>query len=223
MGKGKRVWEELKHHLPFSILSVVIGLILVGILSFITEMMGIDDPSSHFGELFHIFHPAHILFSAIATTAMFWQKEKKVFKTIAVGIIGSVGICGISDIFMPYLAGYLLGAGHMHLHICIIEHPQLILPFLVLGVIVGFLAPGNLEKSEGVILSHSFHVLISASASIMYLVSFGVTDWAHRIGAVLIYMVLAVVIPCCSSDIVFPLVCTGKIQCGHLHKEKSRK
>jgi len=217
MGKSKMVWKELTHHLPFSILSVIAGLILVGILSFMTEMMGVKDPSSNFRELFHIFHPTHILFSAMATTAMFWQKEKRIIKAIVVGIVGSVGICGISDIFIPYLAGYLLGA-HMHLHVCIVQHPQLIIPFLVLGVMVGFLVPGNLEKSEGVVFSHSIHVFISAAASIMYLVGFGVTDWAHRIGAVLIYMVLAVVIPCCTSDIIFPLVCTGKIQCNHLHK-----
>lgn len=219
MGKGKLIWKELTHHLPFSILSVVVGLILVGILTFITEIMGTEDASVHFEELFHIFHPAHILFSAIATTAMFWQKEKRFLKAIIVGVVGSLGICGISDIFIPYIAGYLLGA-HMHLHVCIVEHPQLILPFLALGVIVGFLAPGTLERSEGVVFSHTFHVLISAAASIMYLVSFGVTDWAHRIGAVLIYMVLAVVIPCCTSDIIFPLACTGKIQCAHLRKEK---
>lgn len=219
MGKGKLVWRELTHHLPFSILSVIAGLIMVGILSFITEIMNAGDPSHHFEELFHIFHPTHILFSAMATTAMFWQKEKRVFKAMIVGIVGSLGICGISDIFIPYLAGYLLGA-HMHLHVCIVEHPQLILPFLSLGVLVGFLAPGNLEKSEGVIFSHSIHVFISAAASIMYLVGFGVTDWAHRVGAVLIYMVLAVVIPCCTSDIVFPLICTGKIHCDHLHKNK---
>ena len=144
MGKGKMVWEELKHHLPFSILSVVVGLILVGVLSFIAEITDAGDASSHFGELFHIFYPTHVLFSALATTAMFWQKEKKFFKAIAVGIIGSVGICGISDIFIPYLAGYLLGT-HMHLHVCIVEHPQLIIPFLALGVAAGFLAPGNLQ------------------------------------------------------------------------------
>jgi hypothetical protein len=215
MGKGRLIWEELKHHLPFSILSVVFGLILVGILNFITEIVGVSDPSSHFEELFHVFHPAHILFSAIATTAMFWQREKKVFKTILVGIVGSLGICGISDIFMPYLSGYLLGA-HMELHICIVQEPQLILPFLALGIVVGFLAPGTLEKSDGVVFSHSLHVLISAAASIMYLVSFGLTDWVHQLGAILIYMVLAVVIPCCTSDIIFPLACIGKIECTHL-------
>jgi len=112
--------------------------------NFFAEITDAGDASSHFGELFHIFYPTHVLFSALATTAMFWQKEKKFFKAIAVGIIGSVGICGISDIFIPYLAGYLLGT-HMHLHVCIVEHPQLIIPFLALGVAAGFLAPGNLQ------------------------------------------------------------------------------
>jgi len=209
MRKSVIVWEEIKRHVPFSILSVMVGLIMIGILTFITEVAGVSEPSAYMHELFHIFHPAHVLFSALATTAMFWQKEKRVFKAIGVGFIGSVGICGISDIFIPYLAGFLLGY-QMHLHICIIEHPLLILPFVILGILVGFLAPGTLEKGEGVIFSHSLHVFISASASIMYLVSFGVTEWIHQIGAVLIYMVLAVVIPCCTSDIVFPLFCTKK-------------
>jgi len=129
-------------------------------------------------------------------------------KTLIIGFVGSVGICGISDIIIPYISGFLLGA-HMHLHICIVEHPRLVLPFVFLGILMGFLAPGTLEKQEGVVFSHSLHVLVSAIASILYLVSFGVTDWIHRIGVVLIYMVLAVVIPCCTSDIVFPLLFTS--------------
>ena len=98
----------------------------------------------------------------------------------------------------------------MHLHICVVEHPQIILPFLFVGVLVGFIAPGTIEKHEGVIFSHSIHVFISAAASIMYLVSFGVTHWIHQVGAVLIYMILAVVLPCCTSDIIFPLLFVKK-------------
>ncbi|MDD3726244.1 MAG: hypothetical protein PHI44_03520 [Candidatus Ratteibacteria bacterium] len=203
--KNIHIWEELKHHLPFSILSVSIGLILVGFFTVITEMLRISDMSPYSEELFHIFHPIHLLFSAIATTAMFWQHERKGFKAVIIGFFGSVGICGISDIIIPYISGFLLGA-HMQLHICIVEHPQIILPFIFFGIIMGFLAPGTLEKQEGVIFSHSLHVLISAVASVLYLVSFGVTDWTHKIGIVLVYMVLAVVIPCCTSDIIFPLL-----------------
>lgn len=211
MERYKYVGKELQHHLPFSILSVAAGLIMAGILTFITEAAGVENPSERFTELFHIFHPMHIMFSAIATTAMFWQNEKNFMKALLIGIAGSMGICGISDVFIPYIAGMLLGAD-MDLHICIIRHSLIILPFLTLGILAGFLAPGNIEKSKGVVFSHSLHVFISAAASVMYLISFGMTDWIYQIGGVLIFMVLAVVIPCCTSDIVFPLLCvkTGK-------------
>ena len=199
-----RLWTELSHHLPFSVLSVALGLIAVAVLTFIADLLGVADISESVERLFHIFHPTHLLFSAMATTAMFWQHERRFLKAVVIGIVGSVGICGISDIFIPYLAGWLLGA-RMHLHVCIVEHPQLILPFVSLGILVGFLAPGTLERQEGVILSHSLHVFVSSMASILYLITFGVTAWIHRAGAVLIYMVLAVVIPCCTSDIIFPL------------------
>lgn len=202
------LWVELRHHLPFSILSVCFGLMAVGVLNFLSYLAGSGDISFSSSMLFHVFHPVHLLFSAIATTAMFWQHEKKFFKAVVIGFFGSAGICGISDIFIPYVSGLLLGA-HMHLHVCIIEHPVLILPFIILGIIGGFLAPGALEKQEGVILSHSLHVFVSSMASILYLIGYGLTNWFSQIGAVLIYMVIAVVLPCCTSDIIFPLLLVG--------------
>jgi len=201
----KNVWKELKHHLPFTILSVNVGLIVVGFMTFFAHLAGVEDFSPYSQEMFHIFHPSHLLFSAIATTAMFWQHEKNFLKAFIIGFIGSVGICGISDIIIPYISGILMGV-HMELHICIVKHPQMIMPFVLLGIAIGFLAPGTLEKQEGVIFSHSLHVLISSIASILYLVSYGLTHWIHNIGTVLIYMILAVVIPCCTSDIIFPLL-----------------
>lgn len=209
MKRLKYIGEALKHHLPFSVLSVTFGLILVGLLTFLTEALKIEDYSELFEELFHVFHPSHILFSTIATTAMFWKNEKKFLKALIIGIIGSIGICGISDIIIPYVAGSLLGV-QMELHICIVKHPQITIPFLFLGLLLGFLAPETIEKHEGVIFSHSLHVFISASASIIYLVSFGLFDWIHRIGVILIYMVIAVVLPCCTSDIIFPLLLVAK-------------
>ncbi|HOK79669.1 MAG TPA: hypothetical protein PK303_02890 [bacterium] len=215
--KNYHIWQELRHHLPFSILSVSFGLMGMGILNFLAYSVQVQDISFPSVELFHIFHPAHLLFSATATTAMFWQHEKKFFKAIITGFIGSVVICGISDIVIPYLSGLLLGA-QMEFHICIIEHPLIVLPFVILGIIVGFLAPGTLEKQEGVIFSHSLHVFTSSIASILYLIGYGLTDWIDKIGAVLVFMVFAVVIPCCTSDIVFPLIVTGgekKQHCCH--------
>jgi hypothetical protein len=205
----KNIWEKLSHHLPFTILSVNIGLIIVGFMTFLAHLVGVEDFSPYSQEMFHIFHPSHLLFSAIATTSMFWQNEKKVIKTVIIGFVGSVGICGISDIVIPYIAGLLMGM-KMEWHVCIVEHPMLVLPFVILGILVGFHAHGTLEKQEGVIFSHSLHVLISSIASILYLISYGMTHWIHSIGTILIYMVLAVAIPCCTSDVVFPLLFVRK-------------
>lgn len=219
MKRIKFIGDALSHHIPFSVLSVTIGLIFAGILTFFTEILKIENPSEYFKELFHIFHPTHMLFSALATTTMFWKNEKNFLKAFIIGVIGSAGICGISDIFIPYISGFLLGA-KMKLHICIVQHPQIVLPFLFLGVFMGYIAPITLEKSEGVIFSHSLHVFISATASIFYLISFGLTEWTHQIGSVLIYMVLAVIIPCCTSDIIFPLLFISKKEEGsayHFH------
>ncbi|MCM8804192.1 MAG: hypothetical protein NC833_02935 [Candidatus Omnitrophica bacterium] len=205
MKRIRSIWISLSHHLPFSVLSVTFGLVFTGILTFFTNILNIENPGKYFEELFHIFHPSHMLFSALATTTMFWKHDRNFLKAFLIGIIGSAGICGISDIFIPYISGFLLGT-KMELHICIIQHPQIVLPFLLFGVFMGYVAPETLEKSEGVIFSHSLHVFVSATASIFYLISFGLTEWIHQIGAIFIYMILAVIIPCCTSDIIFPLL-----------------
>ena len=203
----KHILIELREHLPYSIFSVASGMIILGLLTFGSEIFGAKNISVPSRGLFHIFHPVHLLFSATATTAMFWRHEKKIFKAIIIGFIGAVGICGISDIFIPYIAGFLLGV-KMHLHICIIEHPGLILPFVIAGIFTGLIVPNATQKST--IFSHTAHILISSIASILYLISFGLVDWIHVAGMVFIYMVLAVIIPCCASDIVFPLLLTKK-------------
>jgi len=202
MNKFSHIGEELKEHLPFSIFSVVIGMVIMGFMNFIADMLGAGDISGPSKELFHIFHPVHILFSAAATTAMFWRHEKKVLKALVIGFVGSVGICGLSDIAIPYIAGLLMGV-NMQLHVCIIEHPFFIMPFAVVGLIAGFLLPHY--NKTGTIFSHTGHVLISSMASILYLIGYGMNDWIHSAGLVLIYMIIAVVLPCCTSDIILPL------------------
>lgn len=203
----KHVVGELREHLPYSIFSVAFGMIILGILTFSAEIFGSSDISGPSKSLFHVFHPIHLLFSATATTAMFWRYEKRIAKAILIGFIGSVGICGISDIFIPFIAGTILGV-KMHLHLCIIEHPSILLPFVFAGILVGLIVPKNSKKIT--IFSHTGHVLVSSMASIFYLISYGLVDWIHVAGMVFIFMVLAVIIPCCASDIVFPLLLTKK-------------
>ncbi len=202
------ILEELRQHIPYTIFSVAAGIMALGVLSVLIEESIFPQKSE---RLFHIFHPLHLFFSASATTSMFCRHNERIIKAILVGIVGSVGICGISDIFLPYLAGELLGV-KMHLHICIIIHQELILSFVLFGIICGFLLPPAVKST---VFSHSAHILVSSMASILYLVSFGLVDWIDKGGMVFIYIVLAVVIPCCISDIVFPLLMTKKGR--HLH------
>lgn len=210
--KLRYVLVELGYHLPYSIFGITLGLIAMGVLSFLAILIGAEArlPEASI-ELFHVFHPAHILMSAVATTAMFFKHEKRILKAVVVGFIGSITICGLSDIFFPFVGGLILGA-QMHVHVCLLEKPGMILPFVGIGVIAGLLVTKSLEKSTE--YSHSAHIFVSSAASILYLIGFGLTDWIHAVGGVFLITIVAVMIPCCVSDIVFPLACVHR-DCEH--------
>lgn len=208
--KGKTklgtLWYELLAHLPYTIFSVAAGLIILGFLTFGASLVGQAENKEAFSELFHIFHPIHLLLSAVATTAMFYRHEPSWIKAAIVGSVGAVVVCSLSDILVPYAAGYLLGAD-MHFHLCILEHESSHF-FIIVGVIVGLAMPRSSHSST--LLSHSYHVFVSSMASILYLVGYGLNDWTHVIGAIFIYMVVAVILPCCTSDIALPLLLVKK-------------
>ena len=153
---------------------------------------------------FHLFHSSHMLFSAAATAAMFCRYERRWLKAVAVGLVGAIGVCGVSDIVFPHLSLMLLGAW-VPWHICVVEHPGLVLPFAVVGVLVGVGVAGGVHRST--IISHTLHVFVSTMASIFYMVSaLGLIEWIHQLGQVFVFVVIAVMIPCCVSDIVFPML-----------------
>ena len=220
MEKLSHVREELCAHLPYTVFSSAFGLIVMGILSFVAFFFDETRFPEASAGLFHIFHPVHAFLSATATTAMFWRHEKKLFKAVLVGLFGSVVICGISDAFIPFLGGRLLGVA-MELHICLFEHPGLLLPFAGAGVFIGIIAPAVIKETT--VFSHATHVFISSMASILYLVSFGLTGWMEHFGMVFFFTILAVLIPCCISDIVFPLLFCGatnhKDHCPPAHED----
>ncbi len=206
---------ELREHVPFSVSAVVLGLIAAGTICILgsaqvaamadhTPQGGDYSSSPAFARLFfHLFHPAHMFFSAVATTTMFCRYERRIFKAIIVGLIGAIGVCGISDTLMPHASLLLLGV-RAPLHLCVIEHPDLVLPFAAVGVLVGIGTAGATVRTT--IVSHSMHVLASSMASIFYMVGpLGTIAWIDDLGKVFGFVVLAVLIPCCVSDIVFPL------------------
>ena len=213
---------ELREHVPFSVTAVALGLMAAGAICILGSgfMEGgfgeaIHDHAQHeagdhahgpvFARLFfHLFHPAHMLFSAVATTAMFCRYDRSTIKAIIVGMVGAIGVCGASDILMPHVSLIVLGI-KTPWHICVIEHPTMVLPYAVIGVIVGVVSSGGVIRST--LISHSLHVLASSMASIFYMVGpLGLVAWIDRVGQVFVFVVLAVMVPCCLSDIVFPML-----------------
>lgn len=212
ISKGKYIVTELIHHIPFSIFGVMLALLMMGVLSFIVEVANADHLMAFASEdLYHVFHPSHILLSAVATTAMFVKHDGNMAKAAGIGFCTSIVLCSLSDIFFPYIGGILLSAD-MEFHLDIIDEPGIVLPFAIVGTIAGLAAPKSFEKATE--YSHSMHVFVSSVASILYLVAFGLEHWVHAIGGVFMVTIFAVMLPCCLSDIVLPLTCSHA-NCRH--------
>ena len=208
--KFHHIVHELKHHAPFTVLSTIVAIIILGTFKTLW-VQDVNDMTDFTRTWFHIFHPLHIILSATATTAMFWRYERKLFKSIIVGLVGSLMVCGISDSLLPFIGGSLLGV-QMELHWCLLVHPETVVPFAIFGVCIGIVAEDLVKGKTITIFSHSFHVLISTMATLLFLISFGFTAWFSHIPAIFLITFIGVIIPCCLSDIILPLLVTKEIK-----------
>jgi hypothetical protein len=192
----KRIVEELKEHAPFTALGAVTGIIIMVIVV-------LGNIPSHISQIaFLIAHPGHVLLSALVTTAMYAKYKKgKIWAVILIGWTGSIGVATISDAIIPYLGGTLLGA-HMEFHVPFIE--EWWINFVALaGIAIGY-------WKQTTKIPHFGHVLLSTWASLFYFTAFGVADWIHLLPYVFLFLFLSVWIPCCTSDIIYPLLFVGK-------------
>jgi len=199
----RRIASELKHHIPFTALGAASGIIIMAIIV-LTNI-----PLQWSQAAFHIFHPLHVVLSALATTAMYRKYSgRKIWAAILIGYAGSIGIATLSDAIIPYLGGALLGV-EMEFHIPFIETEEM--PFIgiqtwilvnsaaLVGIIIGYLRPTTK-------FPHSGHVFLSTWASLFYFTAFGIARWIPLLPFVFLFLFLAVWLPCCISDIVFPLL-----------------
>jgi len=161
-----RIARELKEHVPFTALGALTGIIFMVIVV-------LGNVPHHISEtIFHTLHPAHVLLSALVTTAMYTRYKKgKIWAAILIGWTGSIGIATISDAIIPYLGGTLL-------HVQMERH----VPF----------------------------ILLSTWASLFYIMAFGEASWIPLLPVIFLILFLAVWLPCCLSDIVYPLLFLGK-------------
>lgn len=236
------ILTELKNHAPFTLFGASTGLFCMFLFK------GVGPEVSH--RLFQVFHPGHVVLSAVVTASLYKLYEGKAgfIKILLIGYLGAIGIATLSDCILPFFGESILGVAvpvhadlHEHneaagqddqvgqdvhhneeqvhagdgsesetsretpgirarLHLGFIEDWYLVNPAALLGILIAYFRPRTR-------FPHAGHVLISTWAS-----SFHVLMNTHReLSAVMllgIFVVLfiAVWLPCCISDIVFPLL-----------------
>ncbi len=231
--KTKHILVELKGHAPFTMLGAFLGIV------FMLAFRNVGATGS--GALFAVFHPSHVVLSAMVTASMFKvhaAKKHFVFMLI-VGYLGSVGIATLSDIIIPHIGSELLGLNapahaelHRHeapsqvgdspsnahedhegseheerrehkIHLGFIEEWYLVNPAAIFGVLIAYLLPHTK-------FPHAGHVLISTWASSSYMLMNIQSDITIAAAfGIFATLFLATWLPCCISDIIFPLLFVG--------------
>jgi hypothetical protein len=199
------IFKELRSHAPFTLFGASTGLICMLLFK------NLDHEVSR--RLFYVFHPAHVLLSAIVTTAMYqlYSKKSNFLYALLIGFFGSLGIGTLSDSLIPYIGELLLGMhvethAHEHAgfaeqaHIGFIEGWYVVIPAAVAGALIGYFRPKTKFPHAGHVLlstwASSFHILMAMNGQLTVMEAIGSFG----------FLFLAVWLPCCISDIVFPLL-----------------
>ena len=196
---------ELKHHSPFTLFGALTGILCMLIFR------NLEHDTSW--RVFYVFHPAHVLLSAIVTTSIFqhYTRARKFLVIFLIGFLGSIGIGTLSDSLIPYVGELLLGMhieAHAHehagfaeqAHIGFIEGWYIVIPAAIVGVLIGYSRP----KTK---FPHAGHVLLSMWASSFHMLMAMAGEFsAWKIAGSFVFLFIAVILPCCISDIVFPLL-----------------
>ncbi len=191
----KPIIKELKNHAPFTLMGASTGIIIM----FLCQ--NISQNTSH--TIFYLLHPLHVVLSAFATASMYklhTQGKGKLWILILIGYSGSIGIATLSDCLIPYIGETLLQMPNRGLHLGFIEKWYLVNPLAFLGIFLSYFKPTTK-------LPHFGHVLLSTWASLFHIIMAigGSLGWVSYT-TVFFFLFLAVWIPCCTSDIIFPLL-----------------
>ncbi len=193
----KTLLREIGHHAPFTLAGAASGVIF---------MMVFRNISHETAEtVFYVFHPLHVLLSALVTASLYRLRasgDRRLWVLVPIGFVGSIGIATLSDSVVPYLGELLLGLPHAHAHVGFIEMWWMVSLSAIAGIGIAVWRP----STE---FPHLGHVLLSTWASLFHVImaAGGALAW-HSYAWILVFLFLAVWVPCCVSDIVFPLLFT---------------
>ncbi|MBL7130978.1 MAG: hypothetical protein ISS45_06230 [Candidatus Omnitrophica bacterium] len=197
----KQISKELRNHAPFTVFGAVTGIITI---IFFQKL-----PVNVSYNIFYILHPLHVVLSALVTASMYELHRHSrlgvkcnLWILLAIGYLGSIGIATLSDSLIPYLGELLLDLPNRGLHLGFIEKWWLVNPLAIIGIAIAYCRPATK-------FPHAGHVLLSTWASLFHIImAFGgkmYLSWI-LISIIFLFLFLAVWLPCCVSDIVFPLL-----------------
>jgi len=237
-GKLATVLEELKEHAPFTLFGSATGIAMMLLFR------GSSEDTLY--RLFYVFHPLHVTLSAIVAGSIFrlHERTRSFLTVLLVGYVGSVGVATLSNSIIPFFGESILGVaipteseahgGHQDagvqggidagtpgsaesegpkIHLGFIEEWYIVNPAALLGILIGFLLPRTK-------LPHAGHILVSTWASTAHILMNMHSDMTIlTLLGMLCVLFIAVWVPCCSSDIIVPLlfVRSPHVHPGHHH------
>jgi hypothetical protein len=234
------VFVELRSHAPFTLFGAVTGILAMLLFSRTSPQVSL--------RLFQVFHPTHVALSAIVTASLFRLHESKrgFLVVLVIGYVGAVGVATLSDSVLPFFGESMLGVAipthadvHSHeagpgdeadhdqagqsqehgpavkprVHLGFIEDWYLVNPAAMLGILIAWFWPQTKFPHAGHIListwASSFHVLMNTHRDLSAMMFLGI----------FIVLFIAVWLPCCVSDIIFPMlfVRSPHLHVGHQH------
>ncbi len=212
MGKFRLISSELKSHAPFTFLGAASGIFIMVLFR------GIPHRIAH--NIFYTLHPMHVVLSALVTASMYELHKRgkcNLWLLLGIGYVGSIGIATLSDSVIPYLGETLLHMPNRGIHIGFIEKWWLINPLAIAGVAIAYFMPSTK-------IPHYGHVLLSTWASLFHiLMAMGEEISLFLYIILFFFLFIAVWIPCCISDIVFPLLFVNESPTCHNPPTSRRK
>ncbi len=195
----KQIIKELRNHAPFTIFGALTGIV---IMAFCWRL-----PFKVSYNIFYTLHPIHVFLSALVTASMYELHKCGRIKgkcnlgvLVVIGYVGSIGIATMSDSVIPYLGERMLGLPDRGIHLGFIEEWWLVNPMAILGIAVAYFKPSTK-------FPHAGHVLLSTWASLFHIImALGREVSLFLYIAIFFFLFISVWIPCCVSDIVFPLL-----------------
>jgi hypothetical protein len=193
--KAANISTEMRRHAPFTFAGTATGIVIMA-----GFMLGHVSPRVS-ETLFWTFHPLHVMLSALVTAAMYrLHGGRRFWPTLFVGYVGSVGIATLSDSVIPFVGEWMLGLPNRGLHFGFIEKWWLVNPLALAGIWIGCRWPQTR-------FPHAGHVLLSTWASLFHMtMALGGIPDMYTVIVIAAFLFLAVWIPCCTSDIIFPLL-----------------